>query len=93
VFDPVVQASAAAHPRAEGAANALAAAEGVDVLAIMTPWPEFRALKPADLSRVMAGRMVLDPYRVLDPLAAVAADLEHITLGSPARRAKGPIHA
>jgi UDPglucose 6-dehydrogenase len=93
VFDPVVQASAAGHPRAEGAANALAVAEGVDVLVIMTPWPEFRTLKAADLARVMAGRTVLDPYRVLDPQAATAAGLDHITLGSPVRRGKVAAHA
>jgi UDPglucose 6-dehydrogenase len=94
VFDPVVAAAAAAgHPRAEAAATALAAAKGVDALAIMTPWPEFRALKPAELARVMAGRTVVDPYRVLDPAAVSAAGLTHLTLGSPARRAKAPAHA
>jgi UDPglucose 6-dehydrogenase len=88
VYDPVVPAFAAGHPRAEGAAGALAAAEGVDALAIMTPWPAFRALEPADLARVMAGRTVLDPYRVLDGRAVVAAGLDYLTLGMPARRAK-----
>jgi len=47
----------------------------------MTPWPAFRDLKPADLARVMAGRTVLDPYRVLDGRAAVAAGLDYLTLG------------
>jgi UDPglucose 6-dehydrogenase len=84
----VVPASAADHPRAEGAASALAAAEGVDALAIMTPWPAFRELKPADIARVMAGRTVLDPYRVLDGRAVVAAGLDYLTLGAPPRRAK-----
>jgi UDPglucose 6-dehydrogenase len=93
VFDPIVPAAAAGHPRAEAAAEALAAAKGVDALAIMTPWPEFRTLKPAELARAMAGRTVLDPYRVLDRQAAAAAGLDHITLGSPARRAKAPTHA
>jgi UDPglucose 6-dehydrogenase len=88
VYDPVVSASAAAHPRAQGAASALAAAEGVDALAIMTPWPAFRELKPADLARVMAGRTVLDPYRVLDGRAVAAAGLDYLTLGVPPRRAK-----
>jgi len=88
VYDPVVPAAAANHPRAQGAASALAAAEGVDALAIMTPWPAFRELKPADLARVMAGRTVLDPYRVLDERAAVAAGLDYLTLGAPPRRAK-----
>jgi UDPglucose 6-dehydrogenase len=88
VYDPVVPASAANHPRAEGAASALAAAEGVDALAIMTPWPAFRELKPADIARVMAGRTVLDPYRMLDGRAVVAAGLDYLTLGAPPRRAK-----
>ena len=88
VYDPVVPAAAANHPRAEGAASALAAAEGVDALAIMTPWPEFRDLKPADLARVMAGRTVLDPYRVIDGRAAAAAGFDYFTLGVPAYRAR-----
>src|SRR5262249_12691440 len=60
VWDPVVRASAADPPGAEGAGSALAAAEGVDALAIMTPWPAFPEIKPAELARVMAGRAVLD---------------------------------
>jgi UDPglucose 6-dehydrogenase len=88
VYDPVVPASAANHPRAEGAASALAAAEGVDALAIMAPWPAFRELRPADLARVMAGRTVLDPYRMLDGRAVVAAGLDYLTLGAPPRRAR-----
>jgi UDPglucose 6-dehydrogenase len=54
----------------------------------MTPWPAFRELKPADLARVMAGRTVLDPYRVLDGRAAAAAGLDYLTLGAPPHRAK-----
>src|SRR4029077_18000383 len=88
VYDPVVPASAADHPRAQGVESALAAAEGVDALAIMTPWPAFRELKPADLAHVMAGRTVLDPYRVLDGRAAMAAGLDYLTLGVPPYRAK-----
>jgi len=84
----VVPASAANHPRAEGTASALAAAEGVDALAIMTPWPAFREIKPADLARVMAGRAVLDPYRMLDGRAVVAVGLDYLTLGAPPRRAR-----
>jgi UDPglucose 6-dehydrogenase len=82
VFDPVVPASAAPHPAATGAESALAAAQGVDALAIMTPWPEFRGLSCTDLAKVMRGRLVLDPYRVLDGAAARAAGLDHHTLGA-----------
>jgi UDPglucose 6-dehydrogenase len=88
VYDPVVPASAANHPRAKGADSALAAAEGVDALVIMTPWPTFRALDPAVLARVMGGNTVLDPYRVLDERAAIAAGLDYLTLGAPPHCAK-----
>ena len=81
VFDPVVPASAAPHPNATGAASALDAAGGVDALAIMTPWPQFRELACADLARVMRRRLVLDPYRVLDAGKAKAAGLDYRTLG------------
>jgi UDPglucose 6-dehydrogenase len=69
------------------AITSLAAAEGVDALAIM-PWPAFRELRPADLARAMAGRMVLDPHRVLDGRAVAAAGLECLTLGVPAYRSE-----
>ena len=81
VFDPMVSASAAGHPAAIGTRSALEAATGVDALVIMTPWPQFRTLICSDLARVMRGRLVLDPYGVLDPTAARAAGLDYRTLG------------
>jgi UDPglucose 6-dehydrogenase len=81
VFDPVVAASAAPHPKATGAGSALEAARGVDALAIMTPWPEFRGLPLDQIAAAMRGRLLLDPYRVLDPAAARAAGLDYRTLG------------
>jgi UDPglucose 6-dehydrogenase len=87
VYDPIVPATAALHPGAAGQKTALAAAEGVDALAIMTPWPEFRALKPADIAKTMRGKLVLDPYRVLDGRAVAAAGLDYVTLGVPPLRA------
>ena len=93
LYDPVVPASAATHPRAEGASGALAAVKGADALAVMTPWPAFRDLKPADIARAMAGRTVLDPYRVLDAHAVAAVGLDYFTLGAPPQRAKELAHA
>jgi UDPglucose 6-dehydrogenase len=81
VYDPVVPPSAADHPAVIGGTSALDAAAGVDALAIMTPWPEFKKLSCADLAKTMRGRVVLDPYRVLDPVAAKAAGLDYYTLG------------
>lgn len=82
VHDPVVPASIA--PWAKGASDPLAAARDADVLVIATPWPQYRALKPAQLGRVMAGRVILDPYRVLDARDCAAAGFAYHALGMPA---------
>ena len=81
IYDPVVPGSTVSHPAATGAKSPLDAAQGADALLIMTPWPEFRTLSCTDLAKVMRGRVVLDPYRVLDRSAALAAGLDHRTLG------------
>jgi UDPglucose 6-dehydrogenase len=81
VHDPVVPATVA--PWTTGAADPLAAASGADVLVIATPWPQYRELRPADLARVMKGRTVLDPYRVLDGEACAAVGFIYHTLGMP----------
>jgi UDPglucose 6-dehydrogenase len=87
VYDPAVPAARVHHPAVVGADSPLDAARGVDALAVMTPWPEFRELKPADLAAVMAGRTVVDPHRVLDARTCVAAGLDYITLGAAPQRA------
>jgi len=83
VFDPVVPSAALGYPGVTGAASALEAAQGADALVVMTPWPLFRELKAADLATVMMGRTVVDPHRVLDGRAIVAAGLDYFTLGAP----------
>jgi UDPglucose 6-dehydrogenase len=90
VHDPVVPVSAVTHPAVTGYRSAIEAAQGADVVALMTPWPEYREVKPADLAAAMRGRAVLDPYRVLDGRAVVAAGLDYFTLGAPPRRAGAP---
>jgi UDPglucose 6-dehydrogenase len=82
VHDPVVPASAA--PAAKGAASALDCARGADVLVIATPWPEYKLLSVDDLARAMAGRTIIDPYRIIDGKRAVAAGFRWHTLGVPA---------
>ncbi len=82
VYDPAVVVCADYHPQLTGCASALDAVAGTDVLIIMTPWPEFRELKPAALAAAMNGRLVIDPYRMLDGEALVKAGLRYLTLGS-----------
>jgi len=82
LHDPVVAAAAAGHPTAVAAASALDALSGADALMILTPWPEYRQIAPARIAQTMRGRLVLDPYAVLDPQAAAQAGLEVHTLGA-----------
>ena len=81
LHDPVVNASVVPHKKATTAADALAALDGADALMILTPWPQYRAIAPAAIASAMRGRVVLDPYAVLDVDAARAAGLHHYTLG------------
>jgi UDPglucose 6-dehydrogenase len=82
VHDPVVPASVV--PFARGCADPLRCAEGADALVIATPWPQYRALAIADLARVMRGRLIIDPYRLVDGAAAAAAGFAYHALGMPA---------
>jgi UDPglucose 6-dehydrogenase len=80
VYDPVVPASAAPHA-VTAAKDSLDACAGADALLIMTPWKEFRALDSAAIAKTLRGRIVIDPYRVLDGAKVRAAGLRHLTLG------------
>jgi UDPglucose 6-dehydrogenase len=83
VFDPAVRASAEWHPRMAIAGDALAACDGADALVLMTPWPQFSALRPADIVSRLRGRVVIDPFSVIDRAATAAAGLDHVVLGAP----------
>jgi len=81
VHDPAVSAEAAANARAEAAATPLDALSGAAALAILTPWPQYREIAPAEIAAHLAGNVVIDPYRVLAPEACVTAGLAYHTLG------------
>ncbi len=83
LYDPQAPVEAAG-PLARPAASALAAADAADAVCIMTPWAEFRALDPVALARAMRGRLVIDPYRMLDPALTAGAGLSVVRLGAPA---------
>jgi len=80
VFDPIVPWNPAWHPRTEICTSALDAIEGVDALLIMTPWPEFRNISPAEIAQRMKGRLVLDPYALLqrDPAERLGFELHSL---------------
>ncbi len=61
-----------------------AVADGAEALAVMTPWQHYRTLDPVALAARMRGRLLLDPYGVIDAAAAAAAGFLHHRLGRPA---------
>ncbi|MEM7060133.1 MAG: nucleotide sugar dehydrogenase [Pseudomonadota bacterium] len=63
------------------AEDPLTALDGADALLILTPWPAYREVAPADIAVKIPGKLVIDPYRVLDGDAAREAGLGYLTLG------------
>ncbi len=82
VHDPVVPAEAVPHAHIRAVDAPLEALKDADALMILTPWPQYRGLSAQDIAKNLRGRIVLDPYRVLEPKAAVAAGLDYYSLGS-----------
>jgi UDPglucose 6-dehydrogenase len=65
--------------------SALDAAQGADVLVLVTEWNEFRAISPERLREVMRGRIVVDLRNVYDPAAMRAAGFRYQGIGRPGR--------
>jgi UDPglucose 6-dehydrogenase len=85
LHDPVVPASALGDAHAVSAGDPVAVLAGADALMILTAWPQYRVIAPGMIARAMRGRIVIDPYRVLDRNQAMQAGLEYYTLGVQAR--------
>jgi len=81
--DPSVSDEAVKHLGIERVGDPLAAARGADGLLILTPWAEYRAIKPEDIAGALSGRIVIDPYSILDPAGMQRSRLIHYTLGRP----------
>jgi UDPglucose 6-dehydrogenase len=83
LHDPVVKAERGLHPRFVQVASAMDVCDGADALAIMTPWPEYRGIEPRNVAARLKGKLVVDPFAVLDRKATRAAGLDHLVLGAP----------
>lgn len=55
--------------------------DGADVLIIMTPWEQFRALSINEIANRMSGRIVIDPYRILDGEELTRMGFTYASLG------------
>lgn len=84
VHDPAVDAATVRMGHLKASDTPLEAAKDADVLMILTPWDIYRDQLIEDIAATMLGRMVIDPYGVLDGAAARLANLEYVTLGAPA---------
>ncbi len=82
VFDPAAVLAKSIHPHARQVETPLAACEGAQALFILTPWDVFGEIEPAAIAERLAGKVVVDPYRMLDADAAAAAGLRRIVLGA-----------
>jgi UDPglucose 6-dehydrogenase len=82
-YDPQVQLPAVEWPHVTHAPSALEACRDADALAILTAWPEFASIDPEAIRKLMRGRLVLDPFGVLDDHRCAEAGLVHRRLGVP----------
>jgi UDPglucose 6-dehydrogenase len=60
----------------------LAAAEGADVLVVMTPWRSYAAVSLKELQNRLHGRLIIDPYALLDEAACRALGFDYHRLGA-----------
>jgi UDPglucose 6-dehydrogenase len=63
--------------------DALDAAQGADLLVIITEWNEFRAIDPARLRDTMRGDLVMDLRNLYEPSAMRAAGFRYQCIGRP----------
>lgn len=88
-YDPQVRLADDSGPDFVQAASATDACKGADALAIMTPWREFSSIDIEQIREQMKGRVIIDPYAVLNERLCVEAGLDYFKLGSPARKGTG----
>lgn len=82
-YDPKVRLTQAADASVEQVATPLAACEGVDALAVLTPWPEFRTVPLDEIRARMRGTVIIDPYGVLDAPECRSLGFRYRRLGRP----------
>ena len=63
--------------------DALDAAQGADLLVIVTEWNEFRAIEPQKLREAMRGDIVVDLRNLYEPSAMRAAGFRYSSIGRP----------
>ena len=83
-YDPAAEENATNY-NINRVKSSLTALVKADVLLVMTPWSEFSSISGEDLERLMKGRIVIDPYRILNGNDLVDRGFIYATLGEPIR--------
>ena len=86
-YDPAVKLSADAYPNFEQRASAMECCKDANALVIPTPWPEFRKADVNAVREAMKGRIILDPFGMLDGQTAATVGFDYYRLGQPPRYA------
>jgi UDPglucose 6-dehydrogenase len=79
--DPVANIDAAEFPHVRICSSPFAAAEGADALLVMTPWSSYGSLPLGELRNRLLGRVIIDPYAVLNEARCRALGFEYHRLG------------
>lgn len=82
-YDPKVRLAEGADASVEQVDTPLAACQGVDALAVLTPWPEFRTVPLGEVRARMRGTVIIDPHGVLDRQQCMALGFRYRRLGMP----------
>ena len=80
--DPAAQIDLAELSHVTVLDSPLAAADGADALVVMTPWRSYASISPKELQNRLRGRVIIDPYAVLDETACRALGFEYHRLGA-----------
>lgn len=83
-YDPVVLIDPTWRPSSIQVSDALGACDGADAVVIMTPWPHFKRLDVAAIVKAMRGRLLVDPYGMLDSAACRRVGFHYFRLGQGA---------
>jgi len=82
-YDPKVRLTEGVDASVEQVDTPLAACQGVDALAVLTPWPEFRTVPLDEAKARMRGTVIIDPYGILDRQECQAHGFRYRRLGVP----------
>ncbi|QHM92233.1 UDP-glucose dehydrogenase family protein [Acetobacter pasteurianus] len=63
--------------------NALDAAQGADVLVVLTEWEQFRSISPEALAQRMQNKIIVDLRNIFDPAVMRASGFSYLSVGRP----------